>query len=85
MRTWVVGIMIGVCVLTTSCRKGEEIPGTGTNTSAVKVKPPKGEGLLKPWDFTYDCVTNESLGKIEVSRCRDELELAGSDKRKGVK
>lgn len=85
MRTWVVGIIIGACVLTSSCKDGETIPGKGTNPSAVKVKSPKGEGLLKPWDFTYDCVTNDKLAKAEVQRCREELAEADSDRRKAVK
>lgn len=85
MRTWVIGIIIGACVFTSSCKEGETIPGKGTNPSAVKVKPQKSEGLLKPWDFTYDCVTNEKLGRAEVQRCREELAEAESDRRKAVK
>ena len=80
MRTWVVGIIIGACILTSSCKDPGTIPGTGENPSAVKVKPPKGEGLLKPWDFTYDCVTNEKLGLGELNRCREQFEVANSDK-----
>lgn len=88
MRTWVVGIIIGACILTSSCKKPGDppsIPGTGGNTSAVKVKPQKSEGLLKPWDFTYDCLTNEKLAKAEVQRCREELAEADSDRRKAVR
>lgn len=77
--------MIGVCILVSSCKDGKTIPGTGENTSAVKVKPQKGEGLLKPWDFTYDCLTNEKLAKAEVQRCREELEQAQSDKKRELK
>jgi hypothetical protein len=86
MRTWVVGIIIGACVLTSACKPPAEIPGKqpSTNTPGVKVVP-ENQGLLKPWDFTYDCVTNKSLGKAEVQRCRDELEQAKSDKKKGVR
>jgi hypothetical protein len=73
--------MIGVCVLVSACEKIPKghTPGSGENTSAVKVKP-KGEELLKPWDFTYDCVTNEKLGLGELNRCREQFELADSDK-----
>lgn len=86
MRTWVVGIIIGACVLTSSCKEGGTIPGhqPSTNSPGVKIQP-KGNGLLKPWDFTYDCVTNTKLGKAEVERCREELSQADSDRRKGVK
>jgi hypothetical protein len=78
VRTWVIGIIIGACVLTSSCREGTTIPGKGTEPSAVKIQPK--EGLLKPWDFTYDCVTNEKLGLGELNRCREQFELAESDK-----
>lgn len=86
MRTWVVGIIIGACILTSACEKIPKgtAPGTGGNTSAVKIKP-KSEGLLKPFDFTYDCVTNSKLGLGELNRCREELGQADSDVRKGVK
>lgn len=86
MRTWVVGIIIGACILTSACERIPKgtVPGTGENTSAVKVKP-KNPGLIKPWDFTYDCVTNDKLAKAEVQRCREELAEADSDRRKAVK
>lgn len=81
MRTWTVVLFIGVCILTSSCRKVEEIPGhqPSSNSPGVKIQPKEG-GLLKDFDFTYDCITNEYLGKAEISRCRDELEQAKSDK-----
>lgn len=81
MRTWVVVIFIGVCILTSSCKEGGTIPGhqPSTNTPGGKIQP-KGEGLLKPWDFTYDCLTNDKLGKAEIQRCRDYVEQADTDK-----
>lgn len=87
MRTWVIGIIIGACILTSACERIPKgtVPGTGENTSAVKVKPQKSEGLLKPWDFTYDCVTNDKLGLGELNRCREDLAEADSDRRKAVK
>jgi len=85
MRTWVVGIMIGACILVSSCKEGTTIPGTGENPSAVKVKPQKGEGLLKPFDFKYDCVANTKLGLGELNRCREELGQADSDVKRGMK
>jgi len=85
VRTWVVGLFIGVCILTSSCKEGGTIPGhqPSTNSPGVKIQP-KGEGLLKPFDFTYDCVTNQKLGKAEIQRCREDLELAQSDRKKGI-
>lgn len=85
MRTWVVGIMIGVCILTSSCKEGGTIPGQqpSTNSPGVKIQP-KGEGLQKPFEFYYDCLTNTKLGKAEIQYCRDQLELAQSDRKKGV-
>jgi hypothetical protein len=82
MRTWIVGIIIGACILISACEKIPKgtVPGTGENTSAVEVVPRKTQGLLKPWDFTYDCVTNDKLGLGELNRCREELAEARSDK-----
>lgn len=81
MRTWVVGIVIGACILTSGCKEGGTIPGQqpSTNSPGVKIQP-EGQGLLKPWDFTYDCLTNEKLGKAEIQRCREQFEVADTDK-----
>lgn len=84
MRSWVVGIVIGACVLTSSCKTPETIPGKGSNPSAVKVVPPK-EGLLKEKNFAEFCVSEQNLGKGETERCRDEVEIAESDRQRGWK
>lgn len=83
MRTWVVGIFIGVCILTSGCKDGNgpTIPGKqpASNSPGVKIQPEK-RSLLKSWDFTYDCLTNQQLGKAEIARCRDQLSQADTDK-----
>jgi hypothetical protein len=77
MRTWVAGIMIGVCLLVSSCK-----------TPGQPSQPPKqleSDSIVKDKSFAEWCASEPNLAKAELERCRDELEIANSDREKGWK